>query len=247
MRMPRGGVMSGENFKERAVPHELRAAQLRQKDLACAYTLLGGYYGDKEGELPRTVYLDDKPPYRADDPSREIEAREAIARLLCAPEPLDQVLRQMLAALFHPKPDTSFGGARRIVLEHRKYKGSVGRLARVRMIVAREIYELVHEKKMSPTRAANQVAQKYKSLQRKRKRDVGEDELSGKTAMNYYQRVKHLVEWEEEQRKEFEQLQLRREKIQAQENEINDLRARIQQLQKLKSLNAHRKRPSSKK
>jgi hypothetical protein len=69
------------------------------EDLRAAYLLLGGTEVlDKKG-LPTRRYLTAK---------EEVPARRALVRLLRSPEPLDSLVRRMLAALFDPEPTSDF-------------------------------------------------------------------------------------------------------------------------------------------
>jgi hypothetical protein len=219
---------------------EDRGGKFAEDDLGMAYTLLGGYEVTHDGNLPETVYLDEH-----HDPARDSEARMAIVRLLRAPGPLDRQLRDMLAGLFDPQPDTYPGGERRITFKHRK--NSIGRRVRARTVVANEIYKLHHQEGMSVEEACAQVAEKYKSRQRTRKGipwgEVGES-MSAESAMKCWGRLKRLVEWSEEQRKEFEHLQSLRQKTRAQEQGSNDLRARIKELEEIKRSSKQGGRPS---
>jgi hypothetical protein len=206
---------------------EDRRAKLVEDDLGLAYTLLGGYEVTHHGNLPKTVYLDQHS-------DRETEARMAIVRLLRLPGPVDRQLREMLAALFHPRPDTYPGGERSIAFKHRK--NSIGRLARARTEVVNEMFKLVHKERMSVEDAWAEVAEKYKSRQRTRNGiPRGEAEsMSAESVKKYWGRLKHLVEWSEEHRKEFEYLQSLRQKVRAQKQEADGLRARIKELEEIK-------------
>jgi hypothetical protein len=82
------------------------------QDILLAYGLLDGSLDFDRRGLPREQYL-------KEGSVEEKEAREAISRLLRSPSPLDRQVREMLAALFDPRPNTSPWGKRRIVFRFR--------------------------------------------------------------------------------------------------------------------------------
>jgi hypothetical protein len=78
--------------------------------LMLAKVLLGGYIENDARGLPRQKYL-------AKD--AELEARSALASILRNQKPLDHDLREKMAALFDPAPDTHTAVDRMMVFTHR--------------------------------------------------------------------------------------------------------------------------------
>jgi hypothetical protein len=62
-------------------------------DLRQAYKLLGGYQGNDRRNLPQKKYLEYGSP-------EEMEARQALGRLLRSQQPLDSEIRLLLTGLF---------------------------------------------------------------------------------------------------------------------------------------------------
>ena len=104
------------------------------RDLELAFLLLQGSIGRDGNNRFTESYLEKNEPL-------EIQAREAIVRLLRSQEPLDRSLREMLAGLFEPAPDSYPGGERRIVFEFRK-RGNRRHVLRD-IIITRIIYEKI--------------------------------------------------------------------------------------------------------
>ena len=74
--------------------------------------------------------------------------------------------------------------------------------------------------------------------------ESGRVDMSAESAKKYWERLKHLVEWSEEWRKEFEHLQSLRQKTREQEQEANNLRARIKELEEINKSSKQKGRPS---